>query len=93
MARRKVTRGSPPRLARSTRPRTRPATATVVSRPAAPAARVERPAKAEPEGAEPARSDEAPNFLGLYFREMSGLGVMSPEEELRVATAIATLRR
>ncbi len=94
MARRKVTRGSPPRLARSTRPRTRPATATAVARPAAPAARVERPAKAETEGAEPAaRSDEAPNFLGLYFREMSGLGVMSPEEELRVATAIATLRR
>ncbi|MBK9755022.1 MAG: sigma-70 family RNA polymerase sigma factor [Nannocystis sp.] len=92
MARRKVTRGSPPRLARS-RPRTRPATAAT-ARPAAPATRVERPAKAEPrEESESTRSDEAPNFLGVYFREMSGLGVMSPEEELRVATAIATLRR
>jgi len=38
-------------------------------------------------------SDEAPNFLGVYFREMAGLGVMSPEEELTIATRIAQLRR
>jgi hypothetical protein len=29
----------------------------------------------------------------VYFREMSGLGVMSPEEELSIATRIAQLRR
>ncbi|MBL8947816.1 MAG: RNA polymerase subunit sigma-70, partial [Myxococcales bacterium] len=28
----------------------------------------------------------------MYFREMSGLGVMSPEQELRAATRISDLR-
>ena len=92
MARRKVTRGSPPRLARS-RPRTRPA-AAVETRTGATAVRVERPAKDKDDEVETSRSsDEAPNFLGVYFREMSGLGVMSPEEELSIATRIAGLRR
>ena len=94
MARRKVTRGSPPRLARP-RPRTRPAVAAE-TREAAPAVRVERPAKPVSDEVETTRSgsgDEAPNFLGVYFREMSGLGVMSPEEELTMATRIANLRR
>ncbi len=91
MARRKVTRGSPPRLARS-RPRTRPA-AAAETRTGATAVRVERPAK-EKEESETSRSgDEAPNFLGVYFREMAGLGVMSPDEELSIATRIAGLRR
>jgi RNA polymerase primary sigma factor len=94
MARRKVTRGSPPRLARS-RPRTWPAAATGTATPAArPAARAERPAKDEADEVEVARpGDEAPNFLGVYFREMAGLGVMSPEQELTIATRIAKLRR
>ena len=92
MARRKVTRGSPPRLARS-RPRTRPEAAGE-TRASTPAVRVERPAKDKDDEAETRRSsDEAPNFLGVYFREMSGLGVMSPEEELSIATRIAGLRR
>jgi RNA polymerase primary sigma factor len=93
MARRKVTRGSPPRLALS-RPRTRPAAATE-TRGSAPAVRVERPAKEKKDDEiETSRNgDEAPNFLGVYFREMSGLGVMTPEEELSIATRIAGLRR
>jgi RNA polymerase primary sigma factor len=91
MARRKVTRGSPPRLARS-RPRVWPTAA------AAPTGRtVARPAKAKEDDdreTESARAgDEPPNFLGVYFREMAGLGVMSPEEELSIATRIARLRR
>jgi len=91
MARRKVTRGSPPRLARS-RPRTRPAPADE-TRSSAPADPVERPAKKDEEAETTRSSDEAPNFLGVYFREMAGLGVMSPEEELTIATRIANLRR
>jgi len=91
MARRKVTRGSPPRLARS-RPRTRPV-AAAETRTGAAAVRVERPAKKDDDVETSRSSDEAPNFLGLYFREMSGLGVMSPEQELSVATRIAGLRR
>ena len=98
MARRKVTRGSPPRLARS-RPRAwSPTTTAVATRASAPAVRVERPAKEKDKKSEDevevARSgDEAPNFLGVYFREMAGLGVMSPEQELSIATTIAQLRR
>jgi len=93
MARRKVTRGSPPRLARS-RPRTRPEAGAGETQASAPAVRVERPAKEKDEEVETSRSsDEAPNFLGVYFREMSGLGVMSPDEELSIATRIAGLRR
>src|SRR5688500_8217562 len=91
MARRKVTRGSPPRLARS-RPRAWPPAA------APPTGRtpVARPAKDKDDDKEVETSrhgDEAPNFLGVYFREMAGLGVMSPEEELSIATRIARLRR
>ncbi len=91
MARRKVTRGSPPRLARS-RPRVWPTAA------AAPTGRTQaaRPAKDKDDEKEVETSrhgDEAPNFLGVYFREMAGLGVMSPEEELSIATRIARLRR
>ncbi len=87
MARRKVTRGSPPRLARTR-------TGSSAVRPAASAdqPRVKRSAVVVVESATRA-SDEPPNFLSLYFREMSDLGVMSPEEELRIATRIAELRR
>ncbi len=98
MARRKVTRGSPPRLARS-RPRTwSPTTGATAARANEPAAREERPAKPREKKDEEVSggrvtSDEAPNFLGVYFREMAGLGVMSPEEELTIATRIAQLRR
>jgi RNA polymerase primary sigma factor len=78
MARRKVTRGSPPRLARS-RGRTWGA-------PVATAA-VERTPKA------PRTPDEdGESTLGVYFREMSGLDVMSPDEELSAAVRIADLR-
>ena len=97
MARRKVTRGSPPRLARS-RPRAwSPTTGAATARSNEPAAREERPAKPRDKEDEVSAgrvsSDEAPNFLGVYFREMAGLGVMSPEEELSIATRIAQLRR
>ena len=96
MARRKVTRGSPPRLARS-RPRVWPAAAAPTGR-ATNTATDARPAKKADEDKDSdndsvRHGDEAPNFLGVYFREMSGLGVMSPEEELAVATRIARLRR
>src|SRR5690606_4074977 len=40
-----------------------------------------------------ARNEEPSNFLGVYFREMAGFGVMSAEEEQRVAAQIAELRR
>jgi RNA polymerase primary sigma factor len=33
------------------------------------------------------------NFLGTYFREMSDLDVMTPEQELEAATRIARMRR
>jgi RNA polymerase primary sigma factor len=79
MARRKVTRGAPPKLARSTR-----------SRAAAPS---ERPTS-EARKAKPSSGDtqDGPNFLGTYFREMAELEVMSAEEELKAATRIARLR-
>jgi len=67
--------------------------AAAETRTGAAAVRVERPAKKDDDVETSRSSDEAPNFLGLYFREMSGLGVMSPEQELSVATRIAGLRR
>jgi RNA polymerase primary sigma factor len=76
MVRRKVTRGSPPRLARSRRP----------ARSDGPAPRAPRKKKAR------ADSDDAETTLGVYFREMSDLSVMSPEEELAAATRISRLR-
>ena len=88
---RKVTRGSPPRLARS-RPRSwtagRPAAAasTVTAAPAAP----REPSKSAPSAH--GGDDDGDSTLGVYFREMSGLGVMSPEQELRAATRISDLR-
>src|SRR5690606_39462836 len=71
------------------RPRTRPAASTD------PRAVTPAVSAAKPRGdkAEVAANDESPHFLGVYFREMAGLGVMSPDEELRIATAIADLRR
>jgi RNA polymerase primary sigma factor len=77
MARRRITRGAPPKLARSTRPRA----ARAVSEP-----KVERRAR-------PPRVDgDDDNFLGTYFREMSELDVMSPAEELEAATRIVKRR-
>ncbi|MFZ6179313.1 sigma-70 family RNA polymerase sigma factor [Nannocystis pusilla] len=95
MARRKVTRGAPPKLARA-RPRTslaaaNPRSVTPAVTPARP--RAERTERVREGGSEAAANDESPNFLGVYFREMAGLGVMSPEEELTIATRIADLRR
>jgi len=96
MARRKVTRGSPPRLARSRTRSWSPTTGT--SRAEAPA-REERPAAANDvaRSATPTTSsnpeDESVNFLSVYFREMSNLEVMSPEAELASAIRIAKLRR
>ena len=72
MARKNVTRGAPPKLARSSRPRT--------------AAKSTTRRKAARE-----RGDET-NLLGTYFREMSELNVMTPEEEKAAATKIAMLR-
>ncbi|MEZ4429722.1 MAG: hypothetical protein R3A51_18755 [Nannocystaceae bacterium] len=80
MARRKVTRGSPPRLARS-RKRTWPTASG-----SAPRARVRRAGAGDGE-------DEKGNFLGVYFREMSSLEVLSPEKELALATRIFRLRQ
>jgi len=88
MARRKVTRGAPPKLARA-RARTTPVTAT--PRSAAAPAKVRKTTRED--GEEEAANDESPNFLGVYFREMAGLGVMRPAEELEIATRIARLRR
>ncbi len=76
MARRKVTRGSPPRLARSR------------SRARKPSARKGAAREKRSES-----SDASGNFLSVYFRDMSELEVMSPEEELAAATRIANLRR
>ena len=78
MARRKVTRGAPPRLARS---RSRQ-----YARGPKAAATTATPPKKRPEG------DDTESTLGQYFREMSSLDVMSPEEELAAATRIADLR-
>ena len=77
MARRKVTRGSPPRLARS-RQRTWP-------KPSSTSGSARPKAKRD--------DDDSGNFLGLYFREMSNLDVLSPEQELKLATRIHRLRR
>lgn len=74
MARRKVTRGAPPRIARSRRPR---GTATPK--------RTKR-SRARAEG------DACDTTLGVYFREMSDLSIMTPEEELSSAVRISELR-
>jgi RNA polymerase primary sigma factor len=74
MARRKVTRGAPPQLARSSRNKTWPqGSGRTASR-------------------EKGEGDSA-NFLGVYFREMSDLDVMSAEQELAAATRIFELRK
>lgn len=78
MARRKVTRGAPPRLAR-TRARSR-TSGEVVKAPSSP-----RPPKASDE--------DGDTTLGTYFKEMSNLDVMSPEQELATAMQIAALRK
>ena len=100
MARRKVTRGSPPRLARS-RTRSWSSSTGSTTRAEAPA-REERPAAAQDEASSSATTttsassnpeDESVNFLSVYFREMSNLEVMSPEAELASAIRIAKLRR
>jgi RNA polymerase primary sigma factor len=77
MARRKVTRGSPPRLARS---RARKWSQQGAGR-----------ATAKATTKQPTESD-VESTLGVYFREMSGLDVMSPEEEAAAANRIAQLR-
>ena len=77
MARRKVTRGAPPRIARS--------------RKRWPSARTRREGAAPSKAPRPA-GDEDETTLGAYFKEMSSLDVMSPEEELAAATRIAELR-
>jgi RNA polymerase primary sigma factor len=74
MARRKVTRGAPPKLARSNRPRTSRAKGTRSKKRAA-------------------GDGDDENFLGMYFREMSDLDVMTPEEELESAIRIVSRRR
>ena len=84
---RKVTRGSPPRLARARQTRT-----WKTGRVAAPA---EAPTEAAAPAAPAASSggdDDGESTLGVYFREMSGLGVMSPDQELAAAVRIANLR-
>ena len=82
MARRKVTRGSPPRLARSRQGKWSA-----------------RGAKTSRERGKGSRSryassgdEDTESTLGVYFREMSSLDVMTPEEELAAATRIAGLR-
>ncbi len=77
MARRNVTRGAPPKLARSTRPRSATGTQS-------------RRTKSRPNARD--RSGDESNLLGTYFREMSELDVMTPEEEKEAATRIAMLR-
>ncbi|MEM7158279.1 MAG: sigma-70 family RNA polymerase sigma factor [Myxococcota bacterium] len=81
MARRKVTRGAPPRIARS--------------RSRWSSSRTNRDGKASQatkKSRTPSAEDDADNTLGAYFKEMSGLDVMSPEQELAAATRIADLR-
>ena len=75
MARRKVTRGAPPRIARSRRPQG-----------AAAPKRSKRP------HARSSDSDTSDTTLGVYFREMSDLSIMTPEEELSAAIRISELR-
>ncbi len=82
MARRKVTRGAPPRLARS-RKRT---WSTARGRRDGSAKTASKPRTGTSD-------DDADTTLGAYFKEMSGLDVMTPEEELAAATSIADLRR
>ena len=84
MARRKVTRGAPPRLARS---RSRTWTS---SRPRREGASAGTTTSTKPSGSSSDDGDDG--TLGAYFKEMSGLDVMSPEEELAAATRIAQLR-
>ncbi|MEM9462363.1 MAG: sigma-70 family RNA polymerase sigma factor [Myxococcota bacterium] len=81
MARRKVTRGAPPRLARS---RARTWSAPSRSRAGTGGTAASKPRKAS--------EDESDSTLGAYFKEMSELDVMSPEQELAAATRIADLR-
>lgn len=78
MARRKVTRGAPPRLARS-RGRGRGATET--------------DSTPKPQRSSKAGEDDGDTTLGTYFKEMSNLDIMSPEQELATAMQIAGLRR
>ena len=83
MARRKVTRGSPPRLARSRgRKWSARSTGTLTDQGR------RATTKSKPSG-----DDDTETTLGTYFREMSGLDVMSPDEELAAATRIADLRK
>lgn len=84
MARRNVTRGQPPRLARS---RGRAWSARTSARTS------EDSSKTRSRRSTPSDGDgDSDSTLGTYFREMSGLDVMSPEEELAAATNIAELR-
>ncbi len=77
MARRKVTRGAPPKLARSNRPRSTRAT---------------KRRSGERRNRKSSESSDDENLLGLYFREMSDLDVMTPEEELEAAVRITDRR-
>lgn len=83
MARRNVTRGTPPRLARSRNTRSTWASGN--------GKRTGGGRKASSREDSGGGSDDQ-NFLGVYFREMSQLDVMSPEQELAAATRIANLR-
>ena len=75
MARRKVTRGAPPRIARSRRPRGSAA-----------------PKRSKRARTRASDTDSTDTTLGVYFREMSDLSIMTPEEELSAAVRIADLR-
>jgi RNA polymerase primary sigma factor len=78
MARRKVTRGAAPRLARShSRQYTKRGKGAATTAPVA---------------KRKASTDDAESTLGQYFREMSSLDVMTPEQELESATRIVALR-
>ncbi len=77
MARRKVTRGAPPQLARSSRTKTWPNGSQASGGT----------------GRAPKGEADSANFLSVYFREMSDLDVMSAEEELEAATRIFHLRK
>lgn len=78
MARRKVTRGAPPRLARS---RSRGRSSGEANKP-----------QKSPRPSTPSE-DDGESTLGTYFKEMSGLDIMSPEQELATAMQIASLRK
>lgn len=79
MARRKVTRGAPPRLARSR--------GRKWSTGEAASTKTQRPKRIS------VSDDDAETTLGTYFREMSTLDIMSPEQELAEATRIAEFRK